>query len=112
MDAAMMVTAGQFLALCGTIITISGAATVVFNLITKVVAPNKVQNARLDAIEIRLREHDEYFKRDLRRFEELEDSNRHTQRALLALLAHAIDGNDIDALKEAKRGLERFLIER
>ena len=41
----------------------------------------------------------------------LEEGNKITQRALLALLAHGIDGNDVDAMKKAKTDLTNYLIE-
>ena len=112
MNAIIAFTPAQVLAWCTAIITISGAMAVLFNLIGKALAPNKLQNARLDAVEARLKEHDTLFKNDLRRFEEIEDGNRVIQRALLALLAHSIDGNDVDSLRKAKGDLERYLIER
>ena len=105
-------TTGQLLALFSAIIVISGGVNVVVNAITKISAPNKLQNARLDAIELKLEKHDELFMRDLRRFESIENGNRVTQRAILALLSHGIDGSDISALKDAKNELEKYLIER
>ena len=42
----------------------------------------------------------------------LEEENIVTQRALLALLAHGIDGNDIEAMRKAKTELTDYLIER
>ena len=112
MNAIIAFTPAQILAWCTAFITISGALAIVINLMTKALAPNKLQNARLDAIEARLAEHDTLFKNDLRRFEAMETGNRVTQKALLALLAHAIDGNDIGPMKDVKRELERYLIER
>ena len=112
MDHVIAITPSQILAICSAIVIISGAVTVVINLVTKASAPNKAQNARLDAIEMRLDRHDELFKNDLSRFEGLEEGNRVTQRAILALLSHGIDGNDIDALRKAKDSLQQYLIER
>lgn len=112
MDTAMTFTPGQILVLCGAIITISGAASVLFNMFIRITAPNRVQNARLDAIELKLEKHDELFKRDLDRFEGIEKGSRVTQRAILALLAHGIDGNDIDDLRKAKSELQEYLIGR
>lgn len=109
---AITFTPTQILAICSAIVTISGAVAVIVNLVMKAMAPNKLQNARLDAIELRLKEHDDFFKKDLRRFENIEDGNRVTQRAILALLSHSIDGNDIDNLKKAKDELQEYLIKR
>ena len=112
MDTVITITPASILVLCGSIITISGAATVIFNLLAKVLAPNRLQNARLDAIEAKLKRHDTFFERDLKRFNEHEEGNKVIQKAILALLAHAIDNNDIVSLKEAKKNLEEYLIER
>ena len=39
----------------------------------------------------------------------MEEATAVTQRALLALLSHAINGNDIESLKRAKSDLEDYL---
>ena len=46
------------------------------------------------------------------RLDKIEEVNTITQRALLALLAHGIDGNDIEAMRKAKAELTDYLIER
>lgn len=43
-------------------------------------------------------------------FTQIDDSNRYTQEALLALLENAIDGNHKEKLKEAKDNLQSYLI--
>ena len=60
----------------------------------------------------RFKQYDSHFDRDLRRLESLEDGNRVTQQVLLALVSHALDGNDVEALKDAKKTLEKYLINR
>ena len=112
MEHALVITPSQILAFCSAIVVISGAVAVIVNLISKASAPNKTQNARLDAIELRLDRHDELFKNDLNRFEGLEEGNRVTQRAILALLSYSIDGNDKDMVRKAKDDLQQYLIER
>ena len=52
------------------------------------------------------------FSNDNDRIEGIERGNRVTQRALLALLSHGIDGNEIDAMSKAKEELENYLIQR
>ena len=107
------------LAVCGAIVTISAAIGVVAKALDKARAPEKEQNERLDAHEKRLNAHDEiiekfkeYFDNDDRRFKEIEKSNKITQSALLALLKHSINGNDTESLKEARKNLEEYLIEK
>lgn len=112
MDTIIAFTPSQVLALCSAIVVLSGAVHVVINLFAKVSAPSKLQNTRLDAIEDRLEKHDELLKKDLQHLEGVDEANRVTQRAILALLSHGIDGNDIEELKKAKKELQEYLIER
>ena len=107
------------LAICGAIVTISAAIGVITKALDKARAPEKEQNERLDAHEKRLNALDEiivkfreYFDNDDRRFKEIEKSNKVTQSALLALLKHSINGNDTESLKEARKNLEEYLIEK
>ena len=107
------------LAICGAIVTISAAIGVIAKALDKARAPEKEQNERLDAHEKRLNALDdiivkfrEYFDNDDRRFKEIEKSNKVTQSALLALLKHSINGNDTESLKEARKNLEEYLIEK
>jgi len=57
-------------------------------------------------------EYDEHFAKDLMRIDSIEQGTRVTQKAILALLKHAVDGNETDALKEASKELTKYLIER
>ena len=123
MDNVIQFTPAQLIALvlavCGAIVTISAAIGVIAKALDKAKAPEKEQNERLDAHEKRLNAHDEiiekfkeYFDNDDRRFKEIEKSNKITQSALLALLKHSINGEDITSLKEAEKSLEEYLIEK
>lgn len=103
---------GLFLTLCGGIVAVSSAVGVIVALVKKVKSPNDIQNARLDGLEKKVEEHSEILAKDKTRFEVIEEGNRVVQRALLALLAHGIDGNDIDAMKSAKDELTNYLIKR
>ena len=105
-------TTAQVLGFLGAIITVSGAVSVIANMLTKIQGPEKLQNARLDNLEMKMKHHDDLFAKDLRRFEDLEQGNKVTQKALLGLLAHALDGNDIETIRRAKTDLEEYLIER
>lgn len=107
------------LGICAAIVTISAAIGVIAKLIVKAKAPEVQQNARLDTIDRRLDDIDktiatfrEYFTNDDNRFKAIEKSNKVTQTALLALLKHSLNGNDITSLKEAERSLEEYLIEK
>lgn len=123
MDNAISFTPAQFIALilgiCGAIVTISAAIGVISKVLEKARAPETEQNNRLDTIDRRLDDIDktiatfrEYFTNDDNRFKAIERSNKITQTALLALLKHSLNGNDIAALKEAEKSLEEYLIDK
>lgn len=101
---------GWFIAACVAIVTIVNAWKAVKDV--KAASPNAKQNnllalheERLDLIEERLKLGDD-------RFTAIDSGNKVTQKALLALMEHAINGNDVDALKKAKKDLEAYLVEK
>lgn len=105
--------------LCGAVVSIGAAVAIFVKIYDKIKAPEKAQDKRLELIELKLESHDkilekyqEFFTNDDNRFKSIERSNKVTQNALLALLKHALNGNDVDALKEAEKGLEAYLIEK
>ena len=75
-------------------------------------APNARQDDRLKALEDWKEEVDGKLTHDHERFESLDSGNRVTQRALLALLDHGIDGNNIAQMQHAKEELQNHLINR
>lgn len=79
-------------------------------LISKMKAPNERQNLRLDQIETRLDKLSNYLDNDNIRIKAIEEGNKVTQKAILALMSHAINGNDTQKLTEAKNSLEQYLI--
>lgn len=97
--------------ICNLITGVVAVAAIVISIGGKLSAPNKSQNHRLDEVEKRLDRHDDILQKDNRRLENIENGNRYTQRALLALLSHGIDGNEVEAMKKAKDELTNFLIE-
>lgn len=123
MDNAITFTPAQIiafvLALCGAIVTISAAIGVIIRAIDKARAPERKQDELLAEHTRRLDKHDEiiekfreYFDNDDRRFKDIEKSNKITQTALLALLKHSLNGNDIESLKSAEKSLEEYLIDK
>lgn len=102
---------------CSALITIAAAASIVIGAFKKFKEPENIQNKKLedisnkiDSIEARLKIHEEYFNNDNRRISAIEEGNRVTQKGLLALMSHAINGNDVDKLKEAENALREYLI--
>lgn len=109
MDTPIMLTPSQliglFIGACGVITAIAGAGAVIVSCINKIRAPNKLQNTRLD-------KHDQLLSINDSRLKTLEKSSTITIKALLALLQHGIDGNDVESMKQVKRELEEYLIGR
>ena len=117
MDTVIQFTPAQVLVYAGAIITISTAIGVIINLINKAREPERKQDERIKACEDRLDKHDGvidkfqgYFDNDDKRLRAIDEGNKITQTALLALLKHALNGNDTEALKVAEKNLEEYLI--
>ena len=100
------------LAVAGAISTLAGAANWLVKLVQVVKAPNAEQDRRLSDLEKHMEEVDGYLANDKRRLDNIDESTRVTQRALLALLAHGIDGNHQKQMEEAKKELELHLIKK
>ena len=101
---------GGVLAVAGAISTLGGAANWLVKLIQVFKAPNADQNQRLNKLEKHMEEVDGFLANDQRRLDGIDESTRVTQRALLALLAHGIDGNHQSQMEDAKKELELHLI--
>ena len=108
------------LVICGGIITILTLWNMVEQRIKSTKMPTDNLEERVSLLEKKLEfeikatfaEYDARFGRDKQKIEAIEEGNRVTQKALLALLKHSIDGNNIDALKKAETALSEFLIDR
>lgn len=108
------------LAILGGLITIFTLWNLVEQRIKTTRMPTTNLEERVSLIEKKLEfeikasfaEYDARFGRDKQRLDSIEEGNKVTQKALLALLSHAIDGNNVDEMKEAKISLQKYLIER
>lgn len=100
------------LSVASAIVLLSNAAEKICKAIQAAKAPNQTQNGRLDALEAWQKEVNKRLENGTRHFEAIDASNRVTQVALLALLDHGIDGNNIDQMQHAKEELQTHLINR
>ena len=100
------------LAFASAVVLLANAAEKIAKAIQAAKAPNERQDKRLCALEDHMKEVDEYLALDKRRLDSMDEGNRVTQRALLALLAHGIDGNNVEQMEKAKTALEEHLINR
>lgn len=101
------------------VLAIASAVVLLANAAEKIVAaykasraPDVQQNKRLDELEAWRRDVERKLSHDHTRLDDIEDGDRATQRALLALLDHGIDGNNIDQMHKAREELHNHLINR
>jgi hypothetical protein len=100
------------LAAASAVVLLANAADKIATIIRAAKAPNAAQDARLDALEEWRRTVDSKLLRDNGRLDEIEAGDRAIQRALLALLDHGIDGNNVKQMQDAKTELQNHLINR
>ena len=100
------------LAVASAFVLLSNAAEKIVKAIKAAKAPNVQQNERLDVLEEWRKDVDAKLNRDNDRLATIDSGNRVTQRALLALLDHGIDGNNIEQMQHAKQALQDHLINR
>lgn len=108
------------LAIFGGIITVLTVWNMVEQRVNKTRQPTTNLEERVSLIERKLEfeikatfvEYDARFGRDKTKIESIEEGNRVTQQALLAILEHSIDGNNVDGLIQAKKDLNNYLIKR
>lgn len=70
------------------------------------------EDERITALETDVKQIKQHIDNDNKRIKSIEAGNRITQQALLALMSHAINGNDIDKLEKARDDLQQYLIEK
>lgn len=100
------------LAVASAIVLLAQAAEKIGKAVQLAKAPNVKQDQRLEKVEKHLEEVDRFLASDKKRLDSLEEGNRATQRALIALLDHGIDGNNIKQMEDAKTELNNYLISR
>jgi len=100
------------LAAASAIVLLANAAEKIGKAVQNAKAPNLQQNQRIEALEKRMEAAEKKLDNDKHHFDAIDASNRVTQVALLALLDHGIDGNNIDQMQHAKEELQTHLINR
>ena len=100
------------LAAASAVVLLSNASEKIIRAVRAAKAPNAKQDERLTELEAWRKEVDGKLNHDHERFGDLDAGNRVTQRAILALLDHGIDGNNIEQMQHAKEELQNHLINR
>lgn len=100
------------LAVASAIVLLSNAAKAIASAWQAAKAPTNQLSQKLDDLDDRLSKVEKKQEKDSAHFDAIDASNRVTQVALLALLDHGIDGNNIDQMQHAKEELQTHLINR
>ena len=100
------------LAVASAIVLLSNAAEKIVKAVKAAKAPNDAQNKRLDDLEDWRKSVDRILAADKTHLDSIDEGSRVTQRALLALLDHSLDGNNIAQMQHAKEELQNHLINR
>lgn len=101
---------GGILALAGAISTIGGAVEKIVKVVRAAKAPEQQQNAEIDEIKTRLDKVERKLDNDKIQIEDAKECNHVLTKGMLALLEHGINGNNIDQMRDAKNGVEAYLI--
>ena len=84
-----------------------------YNLIDKIVTASKKAKEPTEELEKRVADLERKIMENYdKRITDIEKGNKVTQKAILALLEHSIDGNNTDGLKKAKDELSQYLVDR
>lgn len=101
------------------VLIVANAIILVFNAVEKIAkaiqiarAPNAKQDERLASLEKWRDEVDRKLDKDAEKLAAIAEDNRITQRALLALLDHGIDGNNKEQMQHSKEELQIHLTNR
>ena len=107
-------TLGQFLtvalAAASAIVLLANAVEKIAKIVSAARRPNDEQNERINALELEIVEIKRKLDNDKKHLESIDDGNKASQQALLALLDHGIDGNNIEQMQDAKKALRLHLI--
>ena len=98
-----------FLAACGGIGIIGAAVVWIARAVGFLKKPEAEQNAKLDDHEARLKELERKTNRDFEQIKTITEEMRILMLGTHALLRHAIDGNDVESLKQAENDIIKFL---
>ncbi len=101
-----------FLGIASAIVLLVNAGEKIAQIIKVLKAPNDRQDDRIGKLEKRLEEVENKLDNDHARFALIAEDNRVTQHALIALLDHGLDGNNLEQMREAKADLHNHLINR
>lgn len=99
-------------AVAAAVILLANAAEKIAVIWRTIRAPDAAQDDRLANLESDVSKIKGYLENDKRRLDTLSEGDKVTKHAILALLGHGIDGNNVDEMISSKHELEKYLINR
>lgn len=99
-------------AVASAVVLLSSALEKIVKAVKAAKAPGDKQDTRLDQLEDWQRIVNRKLDNDYKRLEAIEEGNHASQRALLALLDHGLNGNNVKQMQDAKEILQNHLINR
>ena len=114
---ALKVLAAALVAVFGFVSALDKVLDIIHKYIKKAQAPDDAQNKRIDAIERRLdavetgyAQHSAALKRDLTRFNEIDEVSRLTLDGVRNLLDAQLSGNNHDGMQNSKTAIDNYLL--
>jgi len=102
----------QFMVVCGWVITIGGAAGVLYTAYTKAKKPKDDIEARLTAMENDIKDIKEKLQNDYASINQNREDMNLLMRSMFALLENKITGNNVEGLKKTRDDLIAALTEK
>lgn len=97
------------LACCGGIITIGGALSVIIGWMAKLKSPEQRQDEAIKGLECRVEKLEKNQAETSERTKKIEDLLNALVGGQFALINHAINGNNVEQLKEAQLEMQKFI---
>ena len=94
--------------ICGAIISIATAATIIIKIIQKMKKPEQDQNERITTLENRMSKVEQHLDNDNQRLNESEKSMKLLMRSNLAIMKHLVNGGDIDTLTKTMNDIQEY----
>ena len=98
------------LAICGGALVLINFGNAVVNLFKSAKSPTATLENRVTEIERKMSRYDDMFGRDKARLDSFDESNRIILKSLLAIIKHDLDGNNVEALKQAQDDLQNYML--
>lgn len=73
-------------------------------------APEQKQNEDINELKSRLDKVEAWMETEKKQVKDIREGNHVLTKGMLALLEHGINGNNIDQMRDAKNGVEAYLI--